>query len=230
MYKRIHRAHLVPLVVAVGLGLAACGNDKAPVETRRTVLVVQPGNLAGGGVSAFAGEIHARQENPLAFRVGGNLQRRLVDAGDAVRRGQVLAELDPGDQTLQANAAKAQLAAADADLARTRGDLARYKKLLDQQLVSRSSYDAQLAAYKAAEGQANAARAQAALTGNQADYTRLRAPRDGVIASRQAEAGQVVSAGQPIFTLAADSGREVAINLPESHIREIGRASCRERV
>ena len=220
MYKRIHRAHLVLLAAAIGLGLAACGNDKAPVETHRTVLVVQPGNLTGGGVSAFAGEIHARQESPLAFRVGGNLQRRLVDAGDAVRRGQVLAELDPGDQTLQANAAKAQLAAAEADLARTRGDLARYKKLLDQQLVSRSSYDAQLAAYKAAEGQANAARAQAALTGNQTDYTRLRAPRDGVIASRQAEAGQVVSAGQPIFTLAADSGREVAINLPESHIRD----------
>ena len=55
---------------------------------------------------------------------------------------------------------------------------------------------------------------------NQEGYSQLRAPRDGVIASRQAEAGQVVAAGQTIFTLAADGGREVAIGLPENRIRE----------
>ena len=212
------RAVLLGAVIAVTV--VACGSGEKPEDARRTVLVVQPGNLAADGVAAFAGEIHARQESALAFRVGGNLQRRLVDAGDEVRRGQVLAELDPGDQALQANAARAQLAAAEADLARIRGDLARYKKLVDQQLVSRSSYDAQLAAYKAAEGQANAARAQAAVAGNQADYTRLRAPRDGVVATRQAEAGQVVAAGQTIFTMAGDGGREVAIHFPESRIRD----------
>lgn len=92
--------------------------------------------------------------------------------------------------------------------------------LLQQKLVSQSAYDAQAAAFKAAKGQADAARAQLEVARNQAGYAQLRAPGDGVIASRQAEAGQVVAAGQAIFTLAADSGREVLIALPEARIRQ----------
>ena len=208
------------LALAMTAVLAGCGGDKAPAEQPRIVLVVHPGGGAGAAISVYAGEIRARNESPLAFRVGGNMVKRLVDVGDAVKQGQLLAELDPGDQRLQAGAAQAQLAAAEADLVRARGDLQRYKALADQQLVSRSAYDAQLAAFKAAEGQANAARAQSGVAGNQAAYTQLRAPRDGVIASRSAEAGQTVAAGQAVFTLAADGGREVAIALPESRIRE----------
>ncbi len=216
------RGDRLPALIAGALMLAVsgCGGGKPPAEAPRTVLVVQPGRTDGVAAAAFAGEVRARQESALSFRVGGNLLRRLVDAGDHVRQGQVLAELDPGDAALQANAARAQAAAAEADLIRARGDLERYRKLLDGQLVSRSAYDAQLAAYRAAEGRTNAARAQAAVAGNQSAYTRLRAPRDGVIASRLAEAGQVVGAGQPVFMLAADSGREVAIDLPESRIRD----------
>lgn len=202
-------------------GLAACGKPEPATESARPVLVVHPGGGADAAVLAYAGEIRARNESTLSFRVGGNVVKRLVDAGDKVRRGDLLAELDPGDQRLQASAAQAQVAAAEADLARARGDLQRYKALADQQLVSRSGYDAQLAAFKAADGQARAARAQAAVAGNQAAYTRLLAPRDGVIATRLVEAGQTVSAGQAIYTLAGDVGREVAIALPESRIREV---------
>jgi multidrug efflux system membrane fusion protein len=132
----------------------------------------------------------------------------------------VLALLDAGDFALQAQAAQAQLAAADADLVRARGDRDRYAKLVGDKLISQSAYDAQVAAYKAAEGQARAARAQMDVMRNQEGYSQLRAPRDGVIASRQAEAGQVVAAGQTVFTLAADGGREVAIGLPENRIRD----------
>ncbi len=190
----------------MALTLGACGRDPQPAEAVRTVLVVQPGAAAGMAAEAFAGEVHARQESALAFRVGGNLVRRLVDAGEEVKRGQLLAELDPGDARLQASAAQA-------DMARLGGDLERYRTLLAQKLISQSAFDAQQAAYRAA-------RAKYELMRNQDDYTRLRAPRDGVIASRQAEAGQVVAAGQPIFLLAADGGREVAIGLPEARIRD----------
>ena len=206
--------------LALAAAVAGCSGDKAPAEQPRIVLVMRPVGGPDAAVSVYAGEIRARNESPLAFRVGGNIAKRLVDVGEAVKQGQLLAELDPGDQRLQAGAAQAQLAAAEADLVRARGDLQRYKALADQQLVSRSAYDAQLAAFKAAQGQANAARAQSGVAGNQAAYTQLRAPRDGVIASRSAEAGQTVAAGQAVFTLAADGGREVAIALPESRIRE----------
>lgn len=207
-------------VVAVLVLLAACGKDEAATEVPRPVLVVHPGHDAAPSLSAFAGEVRAREESTLSFRVGGQLVKRFVDAGDSVRRGQVLAELDPGDLRLQVQSAQAQLAAANAELARTASDRKRYATLADQQLVSRSTLDAQNAAYAAAEGQARAARAQLDVARNQADYTQLRAPRDGVIATRSAEAGQTVTSGQVVYTLAGDAGREVAIALPESRIRD----------
>ena len=196
--------------------LAGCGRDHAPAPAPPPALVVQPVPAAGPGMATFPGEVRARQESELAFRVGGHIVKRLVDAGERVHRGQVLAELDPADFALQARSAQAQYASAQADLARARDDYQRYAKLVDQQLVSRSTYDAQNAAYKAAQNQAEAARASLDVARNQAAYTQLSAPADGVIASRQAEAGQVVAAGETVFTLAADGAREVAINLPES--------------
>jgi membrane fusion protein, multidrug efflux system len=200
--------------------VAGCSDGTAAADVPQPVLVMHPGDGAQSATAAFAGEIHARQESTLSFRIGGNLVRRLVDAGDRVHAGQVLAELDPGDQRLQAQATQAQLAAAQAELARAGADRARYAQLARQQLVSRSTLDAQDAAYAAAAGQVRAIRAQLDVARNTAGYTRLRAPRDGVIASREAEAGQVVAAGQAIFTLAGDAGREVAIALPESSIRD----------
>ncbi len=198
--------------------LAGCGGGEPAPDPVRPVWVVQPQSGSGSEALAYPGEVRAREESPLAFRIGGELVRRHVDAGARVAEGQVLAELDPGDQALQAQAAQAQLAAAEAERVRAKGDLDRYAQLVDRQLVSRSAYEAQQAAYRAAAGQAEAARAQWEVTRNQSGYTHLRAPHAGVIASRQAEAGQVVAAGQTVFVLAADGGREVAIDLPEDRI------------
>ena len=99
-------------------------------------------------------------------------------------------------------------------------DLKRYQILADQRLVSPAQLDQQSSPSKAAQGQANAARANLDVLRNQAGYAQLRAPADGVIASREAEAGQVVSAGQTIFNLAADGAREVLIDLPEATFRD----------
>jgi multidrug efflux system membrane fusion protein len=206
--------------------LAACGNAASPPEPPRPVLVVQAGADSAGGsagltLSAYAGEVRAREESSLSFRIGGKVLRRLVDAGDRVRAGQVLAELDAADLRLQADALSARLGAAQAQLARTRADHARIAALSDDRLVSRSTLDQQTAALRAAEAEVRAAQAQLSVARNQTAYGALRAPRDGVIASRQIEAGQVVDAGQPAFALAADSGREIAFALPESQIRDV---------
>lgn len=198
--------------------LAGCSAPAEPEVAARPVLVVQPQAAGDRSAWTFPGEIRAREESALAFQVGGQLLRREVDAGAHVTRGQLLAEIEPGDLRLQQQSAQAQVAAAEAEYTRARTDRDRFAALVDQQLVSRSQMDAQDAAYRAAQSQLRAARAQADVAGNQAGYTRLRAPRDGVIASREAEAGQVVAAGQAIFMLAGDDGREVAIALPESRI------------
>jgi multidrug efflux system membrane fusion protein len=211
---------LLPAIPALALALAACGGDGPAATPPRAVLVVHPGAAGDPGGLAFAGEVRAREESALSFRVGGKLVRRFVDVGDRVRAGQVLAELDAQDLELQARGAKAQLAAAQGELARAAADRARYAKLAQRQLVSRSALDAQDAAYTAASGQAQAAGANYDAARNAAGYARLLAPRDGVIALRQAEAGQVVAAGQAIFGLAADGAREVAIALPEARVRD----------
>jgi len=209
---------LRPLVwfVPVWLLLAACSSTE-PTTPVRSVLVMQPGG-AGQAITAYAGEVHAREEPPLAFRIGGKIARRLVDAGARVKAGQALAELDAKDVDLQRDAARAAWASAKTDLALAKAERDRYQSLLDRQLVSRSLFDAREASYRAAVAQERQARSQAAVSGNQSDYATLRAPHDGVIAQRLAEAGQVVAAGQPVFVLAVDGPREVAINLPEQDI------------
>jgi len=210
---------LATLVLSFGL-LSACGGDDANQEAPRPVLVVHPGGDAGVSLTAFAGEIRAREESPLSFRVGGQILERFVDAGDRVKRGDVLAKLDARDVQAQAEAAQAQASAADAELTRATAERQRLAALVQDQLVSRSAFDAQQAAWAAAAGQARAARANLVVARNQAAYAQLRAPRDGVVATRNAEAGQTVSAGQVVYTLAGDAGREVAIALPESRIAD----------
>ncbi|MET0131050.1 MAG: efflux RND transporter periplasmic adaptor subunit [Stenotrophomonas chelatiphaga] len=209
--------------IALGVAaLAACSDKPEAPVAAVPVLVVHPLVAAGDGAMVFPGEVRARQESALSFRVAGKLLRRDVDAGQRVVKGQLLAELDPADFALQARASQAQLAAAQAELVRARDDHKRYETLAAQQLISRSALDQQAAAFKAAQGQVDAARANADVLGNQAGYAQLRAPADGVIASREpdAEAGQVVAAGQTLFTLAADDGREVRIDLPEAMLRD----------
>lgn len=219
MTGRAGRIGFLGVVVSVALG--ACSNGDDAPQAPRPVLVAHPVAEAGRADVAYAGEVRAREESQLGFRVGGKLVRRLVDVGDRVHAGQVLAELDPGDLQLQTQATQAQLAAAQGELARAQADRARFAKLAQQQLVSRSALDAQNAAYAAAAGQVRAIRAQLDVARNQAAYAQLRAPRDGAIASRQAEAGQVVAAGQPVFVLAADSGREVAFAVPEIAVQDV---------
>jgi len=207
--------------LALAATLAGCGQGDGAGEPARPVLVVHPVADTGRADIAYAGEVRAREESTLGFRVGGKLVRRLVDVGDRVHAGQLLAELDPGDLQLQAQATQAQLVAAQAELARAQADRARFAKLAQQQLVSRSALDTQDAAAAAAAGQVRAIRAQLDVARNQAAYAQLRAPRDGAIASRQAEAGQVVAAGQPVFVLAADSGREAVFAVPEVAIDDV---------
>ncbi len=207
---------LAPLLLAAGL-LSACGNAEDAAPPARPVLVQQP-TPAAGAVQAFAGEIRARHETPLAFRVGGKVAKRLVDVGDRVVAGQPLAELDAQDLRLSRDAAQAQLTAAEADARLAAAEFERIEVMFQRQLVSRSLFDARKSALDAANSRVAQARAQLDVAGNQAAYGVLRANADGVIALRNIEAGQIVAAGQTAFGLAEDGEREVAIALPEADV------------
>jgi membrane fusion protein, multidrug efflux system len=208
----------ISIGMGLGLLLAACSGAK-PEPPAPAVFVVQP-SADGVALNAYSGDVRAREEPALAFRIGGKVSRRLVDAGARVSAGQALAELDASDVRLQTEASGAALASAQSQLALAKAELDRHKNLYDQQLISRSLYETRKAQYDAAAAQVRQARAQANVSGNQADYAVLRAPKSGVIAQRMVEVGQVVAAGQTAFVLAVDGEREVAISVAESQIEE----------
>ncbi|MBI3146063.1 MAG: efflux RND transporter periplasmic adaptor subunit [Pseudogulbenkiania sp.] len=198
------------------LGLAACAKEAVVQEDIRPVRYVTAGDNAAQPGASFAGEIRARQDTPLAFRIGGKIVERLVNAGDRVKKGQVLARLDASDYALELTAKQAQLAAARSDLAQQQADLARSRELLGKQFISQAQVDRQQNAVNAARAQLEQAQAELAGSRNQTGYATLRADADGVIGSVSAEAGQVVAAGQPVARLALDGAREVAIQVPEN--------------
>ncbi len=200
------------------LVLAACNNEPLP-EAARPALVVQPGaGLTANSV--YSGEVRALEEPQLAFRINGKIARRFVDVGTAVKAGQALAQLDASDVNLQSQSSQAALASAQSDLALAKAELERYKALVDKQVVSRSLYETRVSAYNAAAARVKQASAGANVSANQTAYAILRAPKDGIISQRMAEAGQVVAAGQPIFALATDGGREIAISVSEQFVSQ----------
>ncbi len=194
------------LIVSVAVALTACGKkeEAAPAKVERPALTHVVGAQAGEGGNVYSGEIRARHEAQLGFRIAGKIVERMVDAGDSVKAGQALARLDASDASLQAGAAEAQHRVAEADTQR-------FRELHARGFVSQAALDAKEAALKSAA-------AQAGLTRNQAAYTVLRADRSGVIAATMAEAGQVIGAGQPVVNIAYDGQREVAIAIPESRL------------
>lgn len=214
----LHRCAVALLACVL---VSGCGSREEAPETPRTVLVTRVGTHAGTGAS-LAGEIRARHEAQLGFQVAGRMVERQAEVGDRVERGELLARLEPDDLQARERAARAQLAAAEAELGRARADQARFRVLAEDQLVSRSTLDTQNAAATAAQGQVDAARAELELARNQAGHTRLLAPADGVIAALHAEAGQVLGAGQPVFTLAAEGDREVVFAVAEGQVGGLG--------
>jgi len=213
----IHRASTLIAIIAL-FGLAACsapeaGNSKPP----RPAIVVHP-TAAGDQLAVYPGEVRARHEPALAFRVGGAVTRRLVDVGDRVKQGQPLAELDARDLKLQRDAARAQLQAAQTENRNAANELARYRDLLERKLIGESQFDAVKTRHDSSVAQLERARAQWQVADNQAEYAVLKAPGDGVITRRSIDAGQVVSAGQTVFVMAADGEREVRIDLPEQEV------------
>ncbi|WGL16238.1 efflux RND transporter periplasmic adaptor subunit [Microbulbifer bruguierae] len=200
------------------LVLSACTPpDTSAIKPPRPAIVVHP-VVAGEQLAVYPGEVRARHEPTLAFRVGGAVTRRLVEAGDRVKRGQSLAELDSEDLLLQRDAAHAQLQAAETEKRNAANELTRYRELLARKLIGESQFDVVHTRHETSIAQLERARAQWKVASNQADYTVLKAPRDGVIARRMIDAGQVVSAGQAAFVLAADGEREVRIDIPEQQV------------
>ena len=213
---------IVPCIAAtcLALALSACGSAETPPPVAPKVLV-QPAGAGDAGVTVYTGEIRARHEVNLAFRVGGKIAARLVNSGMMVKAGQPLARLDPADLQLSRQAAQAQVAAAESEFTTAGAERARYADLVAKRFVSQAAFDAKENAFRSAQARLEQARAQSRISGNQAEYGTLVAEHEGVITAVLADAGQVISAGQPVFRLARPEEKEVAIAIPEGRLAEL---------
>jgi RND family efflux transporter MFP subunit len=172
----------------------------------------------------FTGTVAARVQSDLGFRVPGKIVERLVDTGQAVRRGQPLMRIDPTDLRLATRANDEAVAAASARARQTAEDEARYRDLVPAGAVSASTYDKVKAAAESAQAELDAAQAQADVARNETGYTVLLADADGVVVETLAEPGQVVGAGQVVVRVAHAGRREAVIELPETLRPAIGSA------
>jgi multidrug efflux system membrane fusion protein len=222
--KRIDSIVRLAAAVAVGAALSACGKEQEHAAEVRPVTTVQVAPANGEHEVRYTGDVRARYETALGFRVPGKIVVREVEVGSSVKRGQLLARLDPSDFRLNIEAARSQLAAAQADFLQAKDDLARYRNLHEQKFVSAAEFDRRQNTYNVAKARLEQAQAQLGVTQNQSAYTTLRADHDGIITAIAAEVGQVVSAGQEVMRLARLEEKEVVISVPESRLGELDAA------
>jgi multidrug efflux system membrane fusion protein len=207
----------IPLVSFLFL-LSACGQNAPPGPPAdiRSVRAEQAGLQAPHNRTRYTGEVHARYETDLAFRVAGRVQTRAVEVGSLVESGQLIATLDPADYALASSAAQAQRVAAEAEARLAQQDLQRYTELRSKNFIAQAELDRRQTTADAAQARLRQLRAEAERQGNQQAYTHLNAPHAGVITALSVEAGQVVAAGQPVAQLAKTGEREVSISVPEN--------------
>lgn len=211
------------LLIAAILALAACGHAPAPSHSA-------PPPLATFTVQAhpaqreqvWDGVVQAVNETTLTAQTNARVQSLPVDVGTHVTKGQVLVNLTDVEQTSGRRAAAANVAAAqaayhDADL-----NWQRTQEIFNRGFVARAQLDQAVAHRDATRAALAAAEAALRSAGQQADYTVVRAPFDGVITQRFVHVGEAVESGppapQPLIAMAAMDALRVDVVVPQSVI------------
>lgn len=215
---KILPAPVLTLSLLAAAVLAGCAKAPEPAEYIRPVRAIVL-NASNVDIHAeFSGEVRARVESKLGFRVPGKITARKVDPGTMVRKGQVLMQLDPEDLRLSQAQARATLQAAETTRDLAKAELKRYQELRVKNFVSQAVLDEKLASFRAAQANVDAAQAGYFGQSNQAGYATLLADADGVVTAVDADVGQVVSPGTPVVRVANAGEKEIVIGLPEDKV------------
>jgi len=210
------------LAATPALVLMLCGckrelaQDAPPPRPVRTV-IVEKGGL--GQSIVLTGEIQAEKEVALAFRIGGRIIERLVDAGDRVKPDQMVAKLDPQNELNSLRSARAALAAANARLEQDSNHFDRQETLLHQGWTTRANFDQAQQQLRTAQATVDDAKAQVEIAEDRVSYTELKAGLNGTVTRRAAESGEVVQAGQMVFMVARETGWDAVFDVPAQVLR-----------
>lgn len=208
----------------VGRPAAEVGKPQAENLENRPVLVQKVQFATAAPARILVGTVRARVETDQGFRISGKVAERRVQAGDRVKKGQVVATLDPADLTLQRETAEAELAAAKASEKSSSAELMRVIELRAKGWSTEQALDRQRAALEEATGRRLRAERQLELARNAQSYAELLAEDDGIVVSTSVEPGQVLAAGQPVLRIAKDGLREALVAIPEQEMDDIRKA------
>ena len=233
----------------LAFSLFAC-NEKTEEQTVliKPVKYEEIGYSTGIEIHTFPGVVNAEHEIKLSFKVGGTLNAVNVELGDKVKKGQLIASIDPIDYTIQTEQAKSQkegseanvqsaeanVKSAESQLINSRSTYERVEKLYENNSVAISEFQQAKAGLASAKAQFDAAKAQLTsaktqvttagkqvqAAGNQANYTRLYSPMDGIITSVMVESNEGVGAGSPIAVLSSVGNPEIEVGVPEVLIND----------
>lgn len=195
--------------------LAACDRAEEQAEpVVRPVRVMTVVEQQAGETVTLSGTVEAKTEVDLSFRIGGRVVQRLVNVGDRVEAGQLLARLDAQDEENALRAAQAGLVAAEGKFIEAETNYGRQRQLLSRGHTTRQRYDQAVQVMNTLRSQLEVATAQLAIAKTRLDDTGLYADAPGEITVRGADAGQVVQPGQMAFRVARKDGRDAVFDAP----------------
>lgn len=195
--------------------LAACEPAAEPAAPEiRPVRVVSVEERTGGDTVSLTGTVQAATTVNFAFRIDGRMTERLVNVGDRVEGGQIVARLDPEDEQNALRAARAELAAAMGQLVEAENNYERQATLLEDGWTTRVRYDEARQTLETAQSRVDAAQAQLYIAENRLSFTELIADAAGTVTAVGAEPGEVVQPGRMIVQVARDDGRDAVFDVP----------------
>ncbi len=219
--SRMTRVYRCKIVAAALIAATVTGCDKAtpPAMADRPVRTVTVEHGAEGEIVSLTGQVRAKDEVSLAFRVDGRMIERPVHVGDVLTADQLVARLDPQIQDNALRSAEANLASIEAVLTQARLTFSRQQQLLKDGWATRANFDEAQQKLLTAQAQVDSARAQERIAHEQQSYTMLFADSPGAVTAVGAEPGEVVHAGQMVVQLAREGGRDAVFDVPEQLIR-----------
>ncbi len=203
---------------AVASANTSSAAKSSKTEPPRPVRFMQVGMSSLSDISFLPGEVRPRFEQRYGFRVPGKIARRLVDVGQVVQAGQVLAVLDSQDVLPAINAQAAQVEVAKTDYKLQQSEMRRQQELRDKGFVSGAALERQVATADAADARVKAAQSQLANAQNGLNFQTLRADKAGIVIAVDAEAGSVVAAGQSVVRVAQLGEKEIIVNVSERSV------------
>jgi RND family efflux transporter MFP subunit len=205
--RRVSRTALTALawLLAVPAALAGQAQPSAPAQWREVDRVV-----------AVEGVVEAERQSVLAAQVAGRVVTLAVKAGDTVKAGQPLVQIDSRSAAQAEVASRSQVREAQANLANAKAKYERSRQLFAQKFISQAALDQAQAEYLAAEAQTASAVANAGQSATVRSYTTIAAPYDGVVAATDVEVGDMAMLGRPLVTVFDPRDLRVTATVPQA--------------